>query len=252
MPNYFAIARAFLASIDPAAPAAALILTVFFAVYATRRWFPRVWLWLEKMLPFVDSLDYRPIATIVSKFVQSLPGALLGVVVASLSSGASVKTAVFGVLAGFGASLTHEIMASYKGQVSAPKPLSNPMGPMGGMLALCLCFSLVGCGLLAAAAPYLAEAGVLISDAGNAVSAVEASHLVDAGLIARARAALAAAAAADNGVQDLTAEQLDASLAAFRAAWGDIQKAYGAKHIGAAEGGAAALPVPLAMRRTYK
>jgi len=147
MLNLFQSARAWLASVDPAAPAAALILTVFFAIYALRRWFPRAWLWLERALPFVDSLDYRPVATIVSKFMQALPGALLGAAVASLSSGASLKNALLGVLAGFGASLVHEIMANYKGQVSAPKP-RDPSGPaIGGVMALCLVLSMAGCGL---------------------------------------------------------------------------------------------------------
>ncbi len=150
MSNYFSIVRAWLASVDPAAPAATLVLTVFFAIYALRRWFPSAWLWLEHRLPFVGTLDYRPVATVVSKFVQALPGALLGAVVASLSSGASVKNAVFGVLAGFGASLVHEVMAAYKGEVSAPKPFSDPMGPMGGVLALGLVFSLTGCAIFGA------------------------------------------------------------------------------------------------------
>jgi hypothetical protein len=131
MSNYFAIARAFLANLDPAAPAAALILTVFLTIYSLRRFAPKAWLWIEAKLPFVDTLDYRPFATIVSKFVQSLPGALLGVVVASLSSGASVKSAVIGVLSGFAASLVHEVMAAYKGQVSTPKPptMAKPYTP---------------------------------------------------------------------------------------------------------------------------
>lgn len=138
------------------------------------------------------------------------------------------------------------------GTIKPAAPKAPSMPPVVGMMLLCfLAFALTACGLLAAVSPYLAEAGVLIADASNAVSVAEASHLVDADLIARARATLAAAAAADNGAQDLTAEQLDASLAAFRAAWTDIQQAYAAKHIGGAEGGTG-LPVPQAVRRVYK
>lgn len=147
MSNYFAIARAFLASVDPAAPAAALVLVVFLAIYLLRRFAPRVWLAIENKLPFVDTLDYRPIATVVSKFMQALPGALLGAAVASLSSGASVKTALLGVLAGFGASAVHEVMAAYKGQVSTPKPPS-PLGLIGGMLAVSSFLTLLSCGYL--------------------------------------------------------------------------------------------------------
>jgi len=131
-----------------------------------------------------------------------------------------------------------------------PKPPGVPP------FAVCLCIGLLvlipGCGLFAAAAPYLAEAAVLIADATNAVNAAESTHLIDPDLIARARAALAAAAKADNGLQDLTAEQLDASLADFRSAWAAIQQVYAAKHVGASVGDGVSFPVPLAIRRTYK
>jgi len=141
-----------------------------------------------------------------------------------------------------------------------PPPPKPPSGLAVASLFV-LCASMTGCGLFAAAAPYLAEAAVLISDAVNAVDAAQALlpslHLTEAEqaqaekIIAKARLALAAAAKADDGATDLTAEQLDASLADFRAAWADLQGTLSAKRIGAAEG-ALALPVPLAVRRVKK
>jgi hypothetical protein len=131
------------------------------------------------------------------------------------------------------------------------KPKASSAAPFAACLCVALLALLPGCGLFAVAAPYLAQAAVLLSDASNAVGAAESTHLIDPDLIARARAALAAAAAADNGATDLTAEQLDASLADFRAAWVDIQRVYATKRIGAAQGGIG-LPVPLAVRRSYK
>jgi hypothetical protein len=155
-------------------------------------------------------------------------------------------------------------VAQFKAASVAPPPLTDAddtpptrmfppsVPPVIGFLAmLCFAFHVNACGLFAAAAPYLAEAAVLIADATNAVDAAESTHLIDPELIARARAALAAAAAADDGAKDLTAEQLDASLVAFRAAWADIQKVYAAKRVGAAAG-APMLPMPLAVRRAQK
>lgn len=133
------------------------------------------------------------------------------------------------------------------------KPKTPAVPPLVGLMLGCLlALALSGCGLLAAASPYLAEAGVLIADASNAVSTAEATHLVDADLIARARATLAAAAHADDGLRDLSAEQLDASLADFRKAWADIVRAYSAKRVGASADGSAVLPVPLAVRRAHQ
>jgi hypothetical protein len=140
-----------------------------------------------------------------------------------------------------------------------PKPPNVPPLAAAGLLLLIV--TLTGCrGLFAPATPYLAEAAVVIADAGNAVNAAEALlpslHLgadqetSAKAIIARARAALSAAAAATDGAKDLTSEQLDASLAAFRAAWADIQRAFAGKHIGA-ERASAALPAPLAVRRVH-
>jgi hypothetical protein len=82
-----------------------------------------------------------------------------------------------------------------------------------------ICLALPGCGAFGSPEPNFAHAAVYIADAGNAVSAAEAllpslnlssDEVTQAKeLIARARAALAAAAAATNGAKDLTTEQLD-------------------------------------------
>ena len=145
------------------------------------------------------------------------------------------------------------------GGTDGDKPKRPNVPPLAAAGLLFLGVTLTGCsGLFASATPYLAEAAVVIADAGNALDAAEALlpsiHLSAEeeasakAVIARARAALSAAAAADDGVKDLTSEQLDSSLAAFRAAWADIQRTFAAKHIGATRA-SAALPVPLAVRR---
>jgi len=121
--------------------------------------------------------------------------------------------------------------------------------------------SIPGCAALAAAAPYLAEAGVILADATNAVNAADdllpSLHLTAdeetkaEAVIAKARATIAAAAATDNSAKDLTAAQLDASLAEFRAAWSDVQSLFASKHLGAAPA-SDSLPSPLAMKRAYQ
>jgi hypothetical protein len=140
-----------------------------------------------------------------------------------------------------------------------PTPPTAPVPPLAAAGLLLIGLLVSGCsGLFGPSASYPRDPGVLIADAGNAVSAAEALlptlHLgadeqasVEA-LVARARAALAAAAAANDGAADITSEQLDASLAEFRAAWADLQQAFSAKHP-AATNADPGLPVPLAVHR---
>lgn len=140
----FSNARAWLSAIDPALPAAALVFLVFITVYSVRRWLPGVWKIVEATVPFADSLDPGPVLDAVWKSWQVLPGALLGAAVSALSSGLSVQSALWGVAAGAMASLGHELMAAYKGEVGKPKPPSVP--PLAaGLLAICL--MLGGCWL---------------------------------------------------------------------------------------------------------
>lgn len=274
MLELFANARAWLAAIDPALPAAVLVLLVFSTIYAVRRWLPSVWKAVEATVPFAGSLNAGPVFDAVWKTWQFLPGALLGAAVAALSAGLSVKSALWGVGSGALASLAHELMAAYRGQVGVPKGPSTPSriaGAVGSALSLlsvfvltaglAACLMLSGCGLFAAAAPYLAEAAVVLSDAVNAVDAAQAMlpslHLSDADQtkaeadIAKLRQFIAAAAAADDGAKDLTSEQLDDSLADFRKTWADLQQTFAGKRVGVVDG-AAVLPVPLAVRRVQK
>lgn len=144
--------------------------------------------------------------------------------------------------------------------------LDKPKAPGIPPFTACLCIGLIaflpGCGLFAAAAPYVAQAAIVISDAINAIDAAEALlpslHLTSEEqasvekLISRLRAAASAAAKADAGASDLTAEQLDASLADFRAAWADLQGVFAAHRKVGAGPGAEGLPVPLALRRVSK
>jgi len=141
------------------------------------------------------------------------------------------------------------------GSDTPPKPPSVP--PLAAAALFLICLALPGCGAFGSPEPNFAHAAVYIADAGNAVSAAEAllpslnlssDEVTQAKeVIARARAALAAAAAATNGAKDLTTEQLDASLAAFRAAWTDIEQVIAGKSL-VASGAAPALSAPLCTR----
>lgn len=147
MLNAFASARLWLAQIDPLLPAALLVVIVFATVYSIRRWFPRVWLLVEKTVPFAESLDFTALGLVIWKSWQALPGMLFGAAVAAISTGGNVRAALWGVASGALASLAHEVMATYKGQVSVPKPRGGGMGPMGGVLALWLVMFTSGCAL---------------------------------------------------------------------------------------------------------
>ena len=141
------------------------------------------------------------------------------------------------------------------GSDTPPKPPTVP--PLAAAALFLICLALPGCGAFGSPEPNFAHAAVYIADAGNAVSAAEAllpslnlssDEVTQAKeVIARARAALAAAAAATNGAKDLTTEQLDASLAAFRAAWTDIEQVIAGKSL-VASGAAPALAAPLCTR----
>ena len=228
----------------------------------------------SRLAPFT-----KPYWTLLPKVVQAwLPSLVAGFPVALNSFGA-VKTwmdfaqavLVVGVIP---LALAVPGMSSPHNHPDQPPPDGGSGGtdgdkqkrpnvpPLAAAGLLLLGVTLTGCsGLFASATPYLAEAAVVIADAGNAVNAAEAllpslrlSAEEEASaktVIARARAALSAAAAADDGVKALTSEQLDASLAAFRAAWADIQRTFAGKQIGAARA-SAALPVPLAVRRVHQ
>lgn len=145
-------ARLWLANLDPAAPAVTLMLGVFLTIYSIRRWFPRVWLWVEKTVPFVDRLDYRPAATILWKSWQAWPAVLLGAVVSALSTGGSAWGAVKGAALGAAVAVIHELAAAYRGKLGAPKPPSSSArgATLTGLvfvLTLVLACGLPGCSL---------------------------------------------------------------------------------------------------------
>lgn len=269
MSQFIALVRLWLATISPELPPAALVVSVFLAIYSVRRWLPRAWLFLEHLVPFVDTVDPTPGLKTLLKFWQALPAAALAAVTGALLGGTSVRIAVWGVVTAALTAGSHELLADYAkffGQVGGPakpavakKPPSFPPPAAAGLIALCL--TLGGCGLAAVVGPYLAEAAVLIADAVNAIDAAQALlpslHLSESeqakadAAIGKCRQALAAAAKADDGAKDLTAEQLDASLADFRAAWIDIQVLFASPHIGATAP-AYMLPMPLAVKRAER
>lgn len=288
MSEYTQLALTWLRGIDPATPVALLIIVVLLAVYSIRRWLPKWWLWVESTVPFVDSLDTGPMLTALWAAWQAWPAMMLGAALSALAAGASVQHALWGALCGAISAVVHVIMSNYKGLVGAVKPPAGPYTPARSVefprdpkppsfpppraatvaVGFLACMTLGGCALFAAAAPYLAEAAVVIGDAINDLDLVEglinqfpglspASKAALDAKLAAARVALQAAAAADSGAQDLTAEQLDASLAAFRTAWKDLSSALadagivsGSKF--AANGINVAIPVPLALRRVQK
>jgi hypothetical protein len=144
-------ARLWLANLDPAAPAVTLMLGVFLTIYSIRRWFPRVWLLVEKTVPVVDAIDYRPAATILWKAWQAWPAALLGAVTSALATGGSVSGALKGAALGLAVAVIHELAAAYKGKLGGPpKPPNGARGAglTGGVsfvLTLVLACGLPGC-----------------------------------------------------------------------------------------------------------
>jgi hypothetical protein len=145
---------------------------------------------------------------------------------------------------------------------SGAPPSSRTIGLVGSCLALALgLLVLPGCASLQSVAPILAEVAEYVSDASNDLTIVEqaASQLnLSPDLRAkfddadrRARRFLSAASKADAGAEHLTREQLDASLADFRAAWADIEQVFAAARAGKL-GLGLELPTPLAVRRVSK
>lgn len=254
--------RAALASSDPATLIGSAAIAAFVLVWSWRKFFPSSWNWLEMRIPLIDRIKSDAIWTFVWKTVQTIPGALIGAAMTALASGGDLKKTLLGALAGPVAAIGHEVLKAYKGQTSKP---GNRIVPPYSLSAIALCLSLglliPGCAAFAAISPWVAQAAVIISDAVNAINAAEALlpslHLgadeqaKAETLIARLRAAASAAAKADAGLQDLTAEQLDASLADFRQAWVELEKVFAAKRVGASLG-SSALPKPLALRRVAK
>jgi len=122
---------------------------------------------------------------------------------------------------------------------------------------LTLALSVTGCASLPKAESAISEAALVLTDATNAVNIAEselaALHLpsdaqADAAAdIAKARQAISAADAIVDGAKDLTGEHLDAALAQFRVAWGEIAHLFAAQT--PPNSRPVPLPIPLAVRR---
>jgi hypothetical protein len=204
--------------------------------------------WLQGVLP--------GLVIALPALVQGLTGALTwtDVIVASITAAALVFPGL------------HSHIVEFK------KPNGPGSAGMGAAVLLLIGVGLAsattGCAAFAAAVPVIAEVGSIIADAVNDLDYIEQIVASFPGLsssqratietkLQAARLALQAAAAADSGAKDLTAEQLDASLAAFRTAWGDLNQALeeagivsGAK-IGATAG-TINIPQPIALKRVSK
>jgi len=132
----------------------------------------------------------------------------------------------------------------------------SPWAYLIGSLTLVFGLGAGGCVPLSNASRVISQAALVLTDATNAVNIAEAelvalnlspSEKADAdAVIAKARQAIAAADATVAGAKDITDEQLDAALAQFRIAWGDIGRTYAAQTLSNAR--TAVLPVPLALR----
>ena len=204
---------------------------------------------------------------------QALAGLLPGLVIALPAlvqglTGAQTWTDVI-VATITAAALVFPGLHSHTVEFKKPNgPGSSGMGAAAILVIALSCFATQGCAALASVVPVIAEVGTIIADAVNDLDYIEQIVSSFPGLstdqratieqkLQAARLALQAAAAADSGASDLTEEQLDASLSAFRAAWSDLNQALeeagitsGAK-LGATAG-TVNIPTPIALKRVSK
>lgn len=156
MSQFVQNAIAQLRAIDSVLPAALLTTFVFVTVYLVRRFFPKAWLFVEKTVPFVDSIDPGPGLNALWKSWQAWPAMALGAVTSALLNGISVKHALWGVFCGALSALAHTMMSLYQGKVGGPAkpermfPSDPPLPPnLSGLgaLLLAVCFALhsTGC-----------------------------------------------------------------------------------------------------------
>ncbi len=165
--------KSLLASSDPATLVGSAAVLVFFAVLFWRKVFPRSWNWLEAHIPLIDRIQSDAIWTFVWKAVQTLPGALIGAGMTALASGGDLQKTLLGALAGPVASIGHELLKRYKGQVSKPGdrglPPSSFAGAafvgagLGGLVALC-CLALGACASWQQAAKSVDQAALILCD----------------------------------------------------------------------------------------
>jgi len=221
---------------------------------------------VSRLAPFT-----KPYWTFFPKVVQTWLPALVAGLPAAVNAFGSVQTwldfaQALLIVGTIPLALVAPGMSSPHNDPAAPPPADKPKNggkpeppsvpPLAAAGLLLLCWLLPGCGAFASSDPHYAQAAIFIADAASAVSAAEAllpSLKLDdketasaRELVARARAALSAAAAADNGAKDLSAEQLDASLADFRTAWADIQLAIAPRRTDTTDA-SPMLPTPVCM-----
>jgi hypothetical protein len=91
--------RIYLEAIHPAAPWALLTLVIWLAVYASRKWFPAAWLWLDALTP--DGL--------IGHALQGLPAVLGGALASAFASGGDYALLWLGALSGALAPIVHHL-----------------------------------------------------------------------------------------------------------------------------------------------
>lgn len=131
--EYLATIRLWLeATIDPAAPWVLLTAAIFLAVNGTKKYWPSLWLWFDKVTPDGGVLGHT---------VMALPSVALGAVSSWLLTGGDLAVMWKGAVWGALAPLLHLLAKSYQGgTVGTPKPPSS-----AGTVALILSVFLVGC-----------------------------------------------------------------------------------------------------------
>jgi hypothetical protein len=132
--DHFRNAYLALSSVNPALPWSLLTLLIFVAVYLSRKFAPKLWVWFDSVTP--DGA--------ISHVIQGLPSVGLGAILSVLLTGgdfaASWKGAVWGALAPTIHLILKALPGPYQGAVTA-------IVKKVGLIALL--FLLVGCGATA-------------------------------------------------------------------------------------------------------
>jgi hypothetical protein len=144
-------ARAFLAAINPALPAIALVLVLWAPQAAIRRWLPALW-----ELP----ASWGPKGHEARRLWQALPSLVGGAALGALSAGGDPWEAGTGALIGAVTPFWHHLLAAipfvpYTGELGSKrdKDDDDKTPPTGTKAIGLVCFAslaLVGCGLLGA------------------------------------------------------------------------------------------------------
>lgn len=110
---FLTAANAWLLHIHPVAPWALLTLGVFLAIYASRKFFPKLWAWFDSITP--DGA--------LSHVIQGLPAVGLGAIIGVIADGGDFAIAWKGAIAGAIAPVLHLILRAlpvpYQGAVKS-------------------------------------------------------------------------------------------------------------------------------------